>query len=358
VIKTDLPRIDPNTLNKAVIDESIAKFRSAVRRDPTDETAHYGLGVAYFNLGLLVDAVEELTQAARLMPENPHIQTQLAAVLARRAEKGDPDAERLTWDRLNRALLLQPSFVPALLLKAEMHLRRGDRLLAAKAWRQASALDPDAIRAPVAKFLKSNSETAVQTSRFSTGVQRIARRRQLERDRRRYSVLALAAFLGSCVLMTALSAATASEVRSASAGAVSMLPMLALAMAVVLPITIYQFGKRKHREAIAELESPMTLSAEEQAYFNGQTPRAEDLVDVADEVVLALNRAEAEAADAARRPRALMEVSSGRGREDRRSSASAEKRRLAAKNAGCTGCGTRLLLMFAVASVMVGQWLL
>lgn len=71
VIRTDHPRIDPKLLNKAVVDEHIAKYRRSVRQDANDETAHYGLGVAYFNLGLLDEAAAELTEAARLMPENP-----------------------------------------------------------------------------------------------------------------------------------------------------------------------------------------------------------------------------------------------------------------------------------------------
>jgi len=59
-ISTNHPRINPLSLNKAVIDENIAKFRSSLRRDPNDETAYYGLGVAYFNLGLMEDAIAAL----------------------------------------------------------------------------------------------------------------------------------------------------------------------------------------------------------------------------------------------------------------------------------------------------------
>ena len=94
------PGVDPATLNRAVIDERIAGFRRAIRQDEHDETAHYGLGVAYFNLGLLDEAAEELTIAARLMPENPNIQAQLAVVFADLAARGKPVASQQAWDRL------------------------------------------------------------------------------------------------------------------------------------------------------------------------------------------------------------------------------------------------------------------
>jgi tetratricopeptide (TPR) repeat protein len=92
VLKTDHSRIDPRLLNKLVIDEHIAEYRKVVRIDANDATAHYGLGVAYFNLGLIDEKVDELTQAARLMPENPNIQSQLAVALREATRRGNPDA--------------------------------------------------------------------------------------------------------------------------------------------------------------------------------------------------------------------------------------------------------------------------
>jgi Flp pilus assembly protein TadD len=137
------PKIDPKVLNKAVIDEHIAKFRRAVRADPNDETAHYGLGVAYFKLGLQEDAAFELTQAARLMPENPNIQAQLAVVHFDRVMAGHPGAETDAMDRVNRALLLRPKFADALLLKSRLHLRNGNRRDAVEALRLAATEQPE-----------------------------------------------------------------------------------------------------------------------------------------------------------------------------------------------------------------------
>jgi tetratricopeptide (TPR) repeat protein len=168
VIETDHPRIDPSRLNKAVIDDRIAKFRQAVRRDFNDETAHYGLGVAYFNLGLLDDAARELTEAARLMPENPNIQHQLAVVYAEMAKAGHTGAEASAWDRLNRTLLLTTAAADPFLLKAELHLRKGQRKEAIDAWRKAFQADADSIRQPIASFLNSNREIILVTDRIKS----------------------------------------------------------------------------------------------------------------------------------------------------------------------------------------------
>ena len=120
VLKTDHPRIDPRMLNKSVVDEHIAKYRRILRSEPSDETAHYGLGVAYFNLGLIEDSIRELTHAARLMPENPNIQTQLAVVLREAAKQGDADADAQMRYRVDLALRLDPNNLEALLLKADL----------------------------------------------------------------------------------------------------------------------------------------------------------------------------------------------------------------------------------------------
>jgi hypothetical protein len=143
VLKTDHPRIDPRLLNKAVVDEHIAEYRRTLRTDPHDETAHYGLGVAYFNLGLIEDSVRELTEAARLMPENPNIQVQLAVALREAARRGDTAAKRQVVYRVDTALHLDPNNVEALLLKAEVLIETGNRGAAGEYFRQVNSLDKD-----------------------------------------------------------------------------------------------------------------------------------------------------------------------------------------------------------------------
>lgn len=74
LIERNYQRLDRHSLNMAVTDAWIAEHRTAIQRDSRDATAHYGLGIAYFNLGLLDEAADCLDGAARLTPENPHVQ--------------------------------------------------------------------------------------------------------------------------------------------------------------------------------------------------------------------------------------------------------------------------------------------
>jgi tetratricopeptide (TPR) repeat protein len=119
VLRTDHPKINPSTLNRQVVDKHIAEYRQDLRQDPTDSTAHYGLGVAYFNLGLTDDSVRELEEAARSMPENANIQSQLAVVLKQALDEGRPGAAGKLRDRIEYTLRLDPDNYDALLLKAE-----------------------------------------------------------------------------------------------------------------------------------------------------------------------------------------------------------------------------------------------
>lgn len=190
---------------KSVIDEHIAKFRAAIRQDPNDEKAHYGLGVAYYNLGLLDEAADQLAHAARLQPENPNIQTQLAVVLAESKRIVGRDRTAEAWDRVHRALRLDHSHTEALLLKGELQKRRGDpagalatlrqvnpalagqsarglsAALLAQAqnelarrnyagalaiWREVAASDPEAVRPAVLQFLDRHAPVLTATHRL------------------------------------------------------------------------------------------------------------------------------------------------------------------------------------------------
>jgi hypothetical protein len=171
VLQTDHPRIDPRALNRAVIDERITGFRQTLRQDPSSVTAFYGLGVAYYNLGLTEAAIRELEHACRLTPENPHIHTQLAVAYREEQRSGNPEATEEMEDHIQYALRLDPENVEALLLRAELsldrehydeavgHLTRAyarepgrvrerlrDALLAAIRWREGRGLPTDADR--------------------------------------------------------------------------------------------------------------------------------------------------------------------------------------------------------------------
>jgi hypothetical protein len=130
LIKSDLPRLDRRTLNQSVIHEHIADFRQRVRKNRFDEEAHYGLGVAYFNLGLIEESIDELSHAAKLMPENPHIQAQMAVVYREKLRAGDKSAFAKMEQRMQVALRLDPEQLDALSLQASIYAAADDNVRA------------------------------------------------------------------------------------------------------------------------------------------------------------------------------------------------------------------------------------
>src|SRR6478735_5065803 len=176
VITMDMPRIDPASLKLAVIDQHIAEYRTAVRRDHNDEMAHFGLGIAYYNLRLHEEAIAEIEEAVRLMPENPHLQFQLAVMYSefmppRRFGQQSNQHGMAALKRVDRALTIRPNMVEALLLKAAFYshprycdfasisLREAvdDFRKAIAHWESAHAVAPESIRQPVAEFLRQPS---------------------------------------------------------------------------------------------------------------------------------------------------------------------------------------------------------
>lgn len=143
VLQTDHPRIDPRALNRAVIDERIGEYREMLRSDPGAVNAHYGLGVAYFNLGLTEAAIESLEKACSLTPENPHIHTQLAVAWREEARTGDARANEEMRDHIAYALRLDPDNVEALILASEAAEADHDIESAVNYSERAWTLEPD-----------------------------------------------------------------------------------------------------------------------------------------------------------------------------------------------------------------------
>ncbi len=190
VIRTDLPRITPDQLNRAVVNEHIAEYRATVRRDNNDETAHYGLGVAYYNLGLLDEAADELRHAARLMPENPHIQTQLAVVYAELVTKGRAGALKHARDRLERALLIDPRHAEALILKARLFARRQEWDKATAVLREAAQVEPEHARPKLALALLGKAHLHLRDRKWQEGASAMLEAAELDPDRARPDLLA------------------------------------------------------------------------------------------------------------------------------------------------------------------------
>jgi len=172
VIAMNHARIDPNSLNISIVEERIREFRSALKLNPNDEITHYGLGIAYFNLGLLDEASDELAQAARLMPENPNIQTQLAVVYSELTRPSRSQNLSKAWDRIDRALRLRPDFEDALLLKASLHLRTKQWVKAVETWRVIAKSNEEVANSQVQKFVWQHLDSHPHSRRSKIQVRR------------------------------------------------------------------------------------------------------------------------------------------------------------------------------------------
>jgi tetratricopeptide (TPR) repeat protein len=179
VIKSDHHRIDPSQLNRSVVNEHIQQYRQALRKDQNDEVARYGLGVAYFNMGLREEAVTELTEAARLMPENPFLQAQLGVVLSEIGREGRPDYTFRAKERCDRALMLDPTNGDALTLRQDLIKQdlynpnttpEGREALERQlvdTWQRIASADPERARPLLVAFLRKNTDVLTSLPKWS-----------------------------------------------------------------------------------------------------------------------------------------------------------------------------------------------
>jgi hypothetical protein len=77
---------------------------------------------------------------------------------------------------------------------------------------------------------------------------------------------------------------------------------------IIVPIAIFQYGKRKHREGLAEASSVTNLTPDERAFVTGKVPDAIQLVEVANDVASVLHRRDEETAERERLQQAHAEL--------------------------------------------------
>jgi len=309
-VRADHPALDPALLNDEVVQERIDTFRQRLRRDRHDAEAEYGLGVAYFGLGLLDDAARALEAAARLTPENASIQMQLAVVLADLAVTGKRGAEQEARERVGLALRLDPDEPEALLLEARLLAARGDWRVAAETleraaavgsdgvdrraalllmataaplaqrgqwldaaalWRQAVATDQDAAREPLLGILREHQRTLLARPRWSWLV--YPQQSPFQRKLRYAAAMAFAA-LAALLVFTLLSGNDATLV-------FSLVPCL---LVVIAPVAIFVQGRRRLRERAAPHDDvARAIRVDPAAFFQGQ-PAATTLLAAAEYV--------------------------------------------------------------------------
>jgi tetratricopeptide (TPR) repeat protein len=84
-------------------DKALEAFRQALRIDPDNAAAHQGLGMTYYTLGRLAEAVDPLKTAVRLDQQNaaPHLNLAIVLASMRRADEAIAElkeAQRLSPD--------------------------------------------------------------------------------------------------------------------------------------------------------------------------------------------------------------------------------------------------------------------
>lgn len=158
-IKSDLPKLSPANLNRKVIQDQIKELRARFRSNTFDEEAKYGLGVAYYSLGLLSDAARELTEASILMPENPHIHSQLAVVMRDQFREGDESILPAMRERINTALKLDPDHVESLSLLYSLEVSDGQTAMAKRTLDRLESISPKKAREVRVELLKRRSQS-------------------------------------------------------------------------------------------------------------------------------------------------------------------------------------------------------
>ena len=309
VIRMDHPRLDPAMLDRAVVNDRIAALRARVELDSRDAEARYGLGVAYFSLGLLDEAAAELEAAARLTPENPNIHAQLAVVYGELAILGRLGARGMAQDRIARALTLRPDHPEALLLRARDEARTGEwrdaletlrpglrddpevrkgaidlllgqaTVLAAREewlaavplWREAAAIDPESIRAPLMELLRERQDVLLTRPKWAWVA---APPRMTLEDKARLSAQLAFSALGCFVAFILLAQSPRTE-------GLSVLFFFATA---ALPAWLFWRQRRRRREAAAlNLQTALAIQRDPAAFFRGE-PAPETILRAAEYV--------------------------------------------------------------------------
>ena len=67
----------------------VSYIKQAIRIDPDDADAHYGLGLAYFTLGMDKEAIGSFKQAIRIDPDFAEAHYNLGVAHTRKEDKGE-----------------------------------------------------------------------------------------------------------------------------------------------------------------------------------------------------------------------------------------------------------------------------
>jgi tetratricopeptide (TPR) repeat protein len=269
VIRGDHQRIDPARLDRGVINQRIADYRDALRKDRRDADARYGLGVAYYSLGLVDEAIEELQHAAKLMPENPHLQAQLGVVTFETSMNGGSGALDQAWKHLDRTLLLDPRNEEGLVLKEALlreKLRSSDpsgAVFAAgrsdllQTWRELAAVNESRVRPLIADYLQRNESLMMHLLKARGRFDSLAGRPQPIRATWFWKAfgLSIGTFVACVLIASLLLALTQNDAGEIESGWANALFTILIILSMIAPVIVFVRGYRR-RPRSAFLATP------------------------------------------------------------------------------------------------------
>lgn len=137
-------RIADAMWHKGELEAARQHYLLALRKDPGDTETLLELGELLIEMGRSQEAGEKFRRAIELAPERPDGYFHHGQWLMRHEAQGQsPEvAVALAMDAFRRALTLDPTFAGAHLRLAELHHRRGERMLARKHLRAEMLLRP------------------------------------------------------------------------------------------------------------------------------------------------------------------------------------------------------------------------
>lgn len=261
---------------------------------------------------MLDESIDELSEASRIMPENPHIQAQLGVVLNEVGRQRGPEFTNRAWKRLDRALMLDPGNEDALALREDLLKQRlrspntspDEQAIARQqlleTWRSLARVDEERARPLIAGFLKQNEAILQSLPQWKARVPK-APRNESNRWMPRAVGMAAGVFVLLCIAFGAVSSTLPEDADGAvqfegAAGAFAGLLGCSLFL-VPLVIFLLGYSRREKRDAgtvatpqiqAMQPESASVLS--ERAPISSMLQAAEAILDAAARQESAANR--------------------------------------------------------------------
>ena len=116
---------------------AIEAYKQAIRINPDDAEAHYGLGLAYGHLGQNRKAIEALKQAIRINPDHAKAHYSLGVIY------GNLGRDREAVDAYGQAIRINPDYAAAHLNLGVFYAKLGRSREAIEEYKQAIRIDPD-----------------------------------------------------------------------------------------------------------------------------------------------------------------------------------------------------------------------